>query len=339
MTGASSSPRCFIIGEVAGAHDGSFLLARAHIDVIAAAGCDAVKFQIHLPEAESTPAEAFRVPIPGYRTRQEYWARTGFREDQWLELAAYAAGQGLEFMATPFSVAAVEMLQRLGVKRWKVSSGEVGNVPLLRAMAATGLPVILSTGMSGFADVAFALEHLRTGTPDLTVCQCTTRYPTAAEQVGLNVLGEIRRRLGVKAGLSDHSGTIFPGIVAAYLGCDVLEVHACMSRQMQGPDMPASLDPQDLADLVRGVRFAEAMGANPVDKDATRGQFDELRDLFTQGIYVARPVTAGAPLGVDDLEVRKPGTGLPASQWDAVLGRPAARDLVPGHPLAASDLA
>jgi N-acetylneuraminate synthase len=333
-----SHDRCFIVGEVAGAHDGSFMFARAHIDAVAEAGCDAVKFQIHLAEAESTPDEAFRVPIPGYRTRTEYWQKTSFREDQWHDLAQYARERGLIFMASAFSMAGVDLLERLQAPVHKVPSGEVGNLPLLDRLAATGKPVILSTGLSGFAEIDAAMARLAGKTGAIAITQCVTQYPTPASRIGLNVLPVLRQRYGCFAGLSDHSGTVFPGIAGAYAGMDVLEVHARLGPNMPGPDARASLDPPMLKLLVDGVRFAEEMRRHPVDKEAIAVELAPLRSLFAQAIYTRRPIASGEIITDAMLECRKPMAGIPANRWYDVVGRAAARSIEANRFLQDADL-
>ena len=322
-----SHDRCFVIGEVAGAHDGSFMLARAHMDAIAAAGCDAVKFQIHFADVESTPEETFRVPIPGYRTRTEYWRKTAFREDQWCELARYAASKGLIFMASAFSTPAVDLLERLQVPMHKVASGETANLALLDHIAATGKPVIISTGLSGIAEIDRAVERFAKRTPAFAITQCVTQYPTPAARVGLNLMAVFRQRYGGFAGLSDHSGTIFPAIAGSYIGMDVLEVHVRLCPDMPGPDAAASLDPAALRQLVEGVRFTEAMRRNPVDKEQLAAEVAPLRELFLQSIYTRKLISRGEALTEAMLECRKPMVGIPASRWHEVLGRVAARDI------------
>jgi len=330
--------KCFIIGEVAQAHDASFMLAKSHIDVVARAGCDAVKFQIHLPEFESTPDEKFRVPIDGYKTRPEYWERTCFAPEQWKELSEYAASKGLVFMASAFSLQAVDLLQEIGVPVWKISSGETSNVPMLHKVGKTGKPVILSTGMSPMEEVEDAVNLLKSYNVDIAITQCTTQYPTPPDQVGLNVMQEYKERFGTYVGLSDHSSTIFPAVTAAYLGASVVEVHVCMSYDMPGPDMPASLDPADLTRMVEGIRFAEIMRANPVDKDEKSKEYTDFRKLFFQAIYIKADVKAGEELTPDNLEIRKPCNGVPASKWDEVIGSTAAKDLSAGQFLQDEDV-
>ncbi len=220
----SSGSGGFVVAEVAQAHDGSLGTAHAYIDAVARAGADAVKFQTHIAAAESTAREPWRVPFSLQdATRYDYWKRMEFSEEQWAGLKRHAEERGLEFLSTPFSMAAVELLDRLGVPAWKVGSGETGNLPMIGRMARTGRPVILSSGMSGWEELDAAVAEVRRHGAPLAVMQCTTAYPTPPEKVGLNVLEEIRRRYGCVTGLSDHSGTIYAGLAAAALGAEIVE--------------------------------------------------------------------------------------------------------------------
>ena len=316
-----SAGRCFVIGEVAQAHDGSLGLAHAFVDAIAKAGADAVKFQTHIASAESTPAEGWRVKFsPQDATRYDYWRRVEFTEPQWQGLRDHATDLGLAFISSPFSPEAVDLLERVGVAAWKVASGEITNLPMLERLATSGLPVLLSTGMSGFEEVDAAVALLEASGAQFAVLQCTSSYPTPPERVGLNLLDEYRLRYGCAVGLSDHSGTIYPGIAAATLGAEVLEVHVTLSREMFGPDVPASVTTAELAQLVEGVRFVERMNAAPVSKDDLAREMTPLRDLFTKSVVARDHLPAGTVLRREHLAIKKPGTGIPASRLPQLLG-------------------
>lgn len=331
--------RCLIIGEVGLAHDGSLGYAHAFIDEVARAGADAVKFQTHIAAAESTAAEPFRVRFsPKDATRYDYWKRLEFTEAEWQGLANHARDHGLLFLSSPFSREAVEMLARVGMTMWKVGSGEVSNVPLLDVMSATGRPILLSSGMSDIAELDNAVDRVRRAGVPLAVLQCTTAYPCPPERIGLNMIPVLRERYGCFAGLSDHSGTIYPGIAAAAIGADVLEVHVTMSRGMFGPDVPASVTTEELRVLVDGVRFVERMHAHPVDKDAAARDAAPLRDIFTKSLVAQGPLAAGTVLTEAHLGMKKPGTGIPADRLSSVLGRRLRRSLDPDEQLRVDDL-
>lgn len=263
-----------------------------------------------------------------------------FTEFQWIALRQKADEVGVAFLSSPFSVEAVELLERVGVLAWKIASGEVGNRTMLERIAGTGTPVWLSTGMSSWAEIDQAVTELRSvGVADLTIFQCTSRYPTPPDAVGLNVLPELRARYpGCGVGLSDHSGTIFPALGAATLGVDVIEVHVCFSRQTFGPDVPASVTVDELAELARGVRFLSAARAAPVDKDAVASELAPMRALFTKSAVVTRDLNAGDVIGPTDLAPKKPGTGIPSARIPDLIGRRVARGLSRDHLIVEDDL-
>jgi N-acetylneuraminate synthase len=331
---------CTVIGEVSQTHDGSLGMAHAFIDAIAQAGADAVKFQTHIAAAESTPSEPWRKRFsPQDETRYDYWKRMEFTEPQWHGLKKHADEKGLLFLSSPFSMQAVELLKRVGVTGWKVASGEISNVEMLDAMIATRLPVILSTGMSGMAEVEDAVARVRAARLPVAALQCATMYPCPPEAVGLNVIEDYRRRFPDAVGLSDHSATIYPGLAAATLGIEVLEVHVALSRDMFGPDVVASLTPAELRQLVDGIRFIERMKASPVDKAKAAADLAPLRHIFMKSVVAVADLPAGTVLAREHLAAKKPGTGIPARELPGLLGRKLKRAVARDALLSADDLA
>jgi len=328
-----------IIAEVAQAHDGSLGMAHAFIDAVAHAGADAVKFQTHIASAESSPAEPWRVKFSFQdATRFDYWKRMEFTEPQWLGLKEHATDKGLKFLSSPFSIEAVELLTRVGVSAWKVASGEFNNTPMLDRMLDTRLPILLSTGMSRLAEIETAVDRIRPRTTSLTVMQCTSEYPCPPEKVGLNLLQVFRRRFGCGVGLSDHSGTIYPGLAAATIGIEALEVHVTLSREMFGPDVKASVTTTELRLLSEGVRFIERMRLNPVTKDNMAAELAPLRSMFSKSVAARRALVAGQTICPDDLTLRKPGTGMSADQLPLLIGRRVRRDIAAGEFLRDTDI-
>jgi N-acetylneuraminate synthase len=332
-------PRTIVVGEVAQAHDGSLDLAHAYIDAIAAAGADAVKFQAHIAAAESTPDEPWRVRF-GRRdeSRYEYWQRMEFREDEWTGLRRHAEERGLQFVSSPFSLEAVDLLERVGVSAWKIASGEAGNRPLLDRIVETGRPVILSSGMSPLSELDGAVERVQSAGLTLTVLQCTSEYPCPPERVGLNLVSFFRSRYGCAVGLSDHSGTIYPALAAATLGADLIEVHVTLSREMPGPDVASSVTTSELRQLVQGVRFIERMRAHPVDKDRAAADAAPLRAVFTKSVVARAPLAAGTVLRAEHLTTKKPGTGIAAARLPQLLGWTLVRDVQADELLRESDV-
>ncbi len=335
-----SKARCAVIGEVAQAHDGSLGLAHAHIDAIADAGGDAVKFQTHIAAAESTPREPWRIPFsPQDESRFAYWRRLEFSADQWRGLKRHCDQRGLVFLSSPFSTEAATLLESLDIAAWKVASGEITNAPLMAQLAASKRPVILSTGMSPLAEIDAAVAGFQANKTPLAVLQCTSRYPCPLEAVGLNNLALFKERYGCAVGLSDHSATPWPGVAAAQLGAQVIEVHVTLSRRMYGPDVSSSLTVEDFARLVEGVRAVETLMANPVDKTQLDAERQALRHTFMKSVVAARDLAPGTVLTAADLALKKPGGGLAATDLEALLGRRLVRGVVVDQPLAWDDVA
>ncbi len=334
-----SSGRCLVVAEVAQAHDGSLGMAHAFIDAVARTGADAIKFQTHIAAAESTVREPWRVKFSSQdATRYDYWKRMEFTEEQWHGLKEHATERGLLFLSSPFSLEAVDLLTRTGVAAWKIASGEVANLPMLERISDTKLPVFLSSGMSPIEEIDQAVAFLKSRQIPVTVMQCTSMYPSPPEKTGLNLIPFFQKRYGCPVGLSDHSGTIFPGLAAVTLGIEVLEVHITLSREMFGPDVPVSLTPAELSQLVEGVRFLEIALANPVSKDAIAEDAAQMRSVFGKSVVARCDIAAGTSLTPAHLTTKKPGTGVPASRLSEFLGARVTRNLKADDLVLESDL-
>lgn len=319
---------CFVIAEIAQAHDGSLGMAHSFIDAAADARVDAIKFQTHIAAEESTRDEPWRVKFSKQdESRYEYWQRMEFTAEQWAGLARHAAERGLVFLSSAFSIAAVELLQKLEMPAWKIASGETTTGPLLDAMLATGKPMLVSTGMSPWPEIEAMADAVRRAGNPLAFFQCTSKYPTSPGDVGLNVIEELRTRFGVPVGLSDHSGTPFPGLAAMARGADLLEVHAIFDRRMFGPDSKVSLTFDELAMVCRARDAFHAMDSSPVDKDRMAEQLSGMRAIFTKSVALHADQPAGTVLTREMLTTKKPGTGIPAARMAEVVGRRLKRDV------------
>jgi N-acetylneuraminate synthase len=337
--GTEASNGCLIIGEVAQSHDGSLGLAHAFVDAIADAGADAVKFQTHIAAAESTPSEPWRVKFSRQdASRYDYWKRMEFTEEQWLGLRVHAEERGLFFLSSPFSIAAVELLERVGVAAWKIASGEISDSVMLDRILETRLPIMLSTGMSLISEIDDAVGRIRAARVPLAILQCTTEYPCPPERVGVNMISSYRDRYGCAAGLSDHSGTIYPGLAAVTLGAEVVEVHVTLSREMFGPDVPSSITTLELRQLADGIRFIERMNAHDLNKDGVSRELAPLRKLFTKSIVARVRIPAGTILTEEALALKKPGTGLPVARLSSLIGKRTLRTLEQDELLADDDV-
>ncbi len=317
-----------IIAEIGQAHEGSLGIAHSYIDALADTGVTAVKWQTHVAEAESSRYEPFRVKFSYEdKSRFDYWKRMEFTFDQWKGLKDHCEDKGLEFMSSPFSNSAVDILESLGVKRYKIGSGEVSNFLMLSKIARTGKPIILSSGMSAFTELDKTIGFLRSYNNELTIMQCTTAYPTEPHEWGLNVLSELKERYDLPIGFSDHSGDIYACIAATALGAQVLEFHAVFDKTMFGPDARASLTIDQIRQLVNGVKQVRTSLENRIVKDDNQ-HYDELKQIFEKSLALNTELKRGEVIMEEMLEAKKPKyKGIDSSDYKLVVGRKVTRDM------------
>ena len=324
-----------IIAEIGSVHDGSFGNALKLIEAAAACGADTVKFQTHIAEAE-TLADA---PMPPYfkgEPRMAYFRRTGFSLEQWKQLRAACESAGVRFLSSPFSLEAVDLLEQVGAGAYKVPSGEVSNLPLMETLASTGRPVLLSSGMSNWAEIDAAVAALRKGGP-VTILQCASAYPCTPEAVGLNVLGEMRARYGLPVGFSDHTNGPAAAFAAAALGATVIEKHFAFSKLMYGSDAANAMEPDEFRAMSKGLRDIWTMLASPVDKDDI-APYRDMKRIFEKSVVTTRPLAEGHVITEGDLAFKKPGDGIPAARWREVIGKRISHSLAPDHKMSWTDL-
>lgn len=332
--------RTFIIAEVGQAHEGSLGILHSYIDAVATTGVDAIKFQTHIAEAESSIHEPFRVKF-SYEdeTRFDYWKRMSFTKEQWLGIKKHCDEVGLEFMSSPFSQAAVSLLEEVGVKRYKIGSGEVNNFLMLEKIAKTGKPIILSSGMSSLKELDRSVEFIQGFGNDLTILQCTTSYPTPPERIGLNVISQlIERYPNATIGLSEHTSKIYTGIAAVAIGAKVLEFHVVFDKRMFGPDATSSLTIDETKQMVEGIRFIETALNHPIDK-SDNSPYLGLKRIFEKSLAVNRNFEKGEAIQFEDLEAKKPANyGIAASRFREVIGKKVNKKLSKYDFLRAEDL-
>ena len=311
-----------LIAEIAQAHEGSLGIAHSYINALAKTGVDAIKFQVHIAEAESSIYEPFRINFSKQdNSRYDYWKRMEFSTEQWRELKNHCDEVNIEFMASPFSNAAVDLLEELNVKRYKIGSGEVNNFLLLEKIARTGKPIILSSGLSSFEELDETVKFLKNKNIEFSILQCTTSYPTVPKNYGLNVIKEMKERYQVPIGYSDHSAKLETGIAAIMLGAEILEFHAVFDRKMFGPDASSSLELNEIKQLVSSIRNLENALQHKVDKDDNSSLLD-LKDIFEKSLAVNKDLSIGHIISFEDLESKKPkGYGIPASKFQQVIGK------------------
>lgn len=310
----------FIIAEIGLVHDGSLGMAHSYIDAVADTGADAIKFQTHIAEAESTSDEAFRLNcFCQDDIRYDYWMRTGFTFEQWEGLFEHCTERGLCFLSTPFSTTAVDWLQKIGVPGWKIGSGDLTNQELRDALMATRKPVIFSAGLAFWEEVEAVAEEFCSRNIPVAILQCTSKYPSPLDETGLNVIDDIQSSFGIPSGLSDHSGTVFPGLAAVARGVPILEVHVVFDKRMFGPDVKASITLENLVFLVKS-RDMFGLISKPVNKDAEAIQMGEMRNLFGRSLALKQDLEKGTVLSSEHLTLKKPGTGISPNAMQDIIG-------------------
>lgn len=315
--------KTYIIAEIGNSHEGSLGLAKKFIEVAANCGVDAVKMQTHIFDAESLS----NAPNPPYfknESRKEYFERTAFSLNQWKELKRYTEKElKIDFFSSPFSLEAVDLLENVGVNSYKIASGEVNNIPLLEKIAKTGKRVFLSSGMSSWAELDYAVKILQSnGCKDLVVLQCTSEYPCPPKQAGLNVIDEIKCRYkDITLGYSDHTMGVAIPLAAVTKGVKVLEKHFTLSRQMYGSDASNSTEPKEFKKLVDEIRQLEIALNNKVDKDKKAKLLKGMKITFEKSIVSYKKLKKFDIIKFDDLAFKKPGDGIPAKNFKKIIGK------------------
>lgn len=324
-----------VIAEIGINHEGDAGKARRMIDDAAAVGCECVKFQSHVIEDEMIPNDV----VPGNATESiwDIMARCALTEDEERGLKAYAESKGLLWLSTPFSRAAADRLEKLDVAAYKIGSGECNNYPLIRHIAGFGKPVLLSTGMNDLASIAPAVTILREAGVPFALFHCTSMYPTPYEKVRLGALGDLAAAFpDAVLGLSDHSLGNYTCFAAIPLGARLLEKHFTSDRSWPGPDVPISLDPAELGDLVRGcAAIFRALGGSKTILPEEQPTID----FAYSCVVTIRAVAQGETFTRDNVWVKRPGTGeIKAVDFERVLGRRAGRAIPRDTQLTFADL-
>lgn len=331
--------RTFIIAEVGQAHEGSLGLAHSFIDAVSETGVNAIKFQTHIAEYESSHLDQFRVKNKFLqdKDRYSYWKRMEFTFSQWQELKKHCDEKGLIFISSPFSIEAAELLNKLDIFLWKIASGEVSNLPMIEYICKTKKPILLSSGLSSFDQLDETVNYIKSFNNELAIMQCTSAYPCPPEKIGLNNIQDYKNRYSNIVGLSDHSGSIIPSLTAVTLGAEILELHVTFSKQMFGFDTKASLTISDFKFLVSGVRMIEEMLSNPVDKSKITNEQAELKKLFEKSVYLKNDVFKNDTSKDSDFTFKKPNLGIPARKFKNLIGLKYNKDIKNGKLLKESD--
>lgn len=330
----------FIIAEAGVNHNGDLKIAKKLVDAAFAAGADAVKFQTFVPEEVATgtaeKAAYQKAATSGQETQLDMIRRLALSEEAFRILKSYCDQAGIMFLSTPFDYYSVDLLDELGVPLFKIPSGELVNDRFLRYVAAKGKPLIISTGMATLGDVEEALETVQSaGAREITLLHCTSAYPTPYEEVNLRAMVTLKHAFGLPVGYSDHTLGIEVAVAAVAMGATVIEKHFTLSRDMDGPDHKASLEPHELAAMVRAVRNVEkALGDGR--KRPTSAE-KEVMQAARRSVVAACGIAVGEVITEDKLALKRPGTGLPPKMWGLIVGRRARVD-IPGDTVITWDM-
>ena len=313
-----------ICAEIGLSHHGSIKKTKKIIDKVSLTGADIVKFQTHIAEHESTYNEKFR---KGFnfksKTRYDYWKKSEFTKSQWLQIKKYCTKKNLIFLSSPFSVEAVKLLSSIGQKMWKIGSGEFFSNDLNNYIYKKKNPIIISTGMSSISEINLKIRELKkNNVKNFIILQCTSKYPVPLEEVGINVINDLSKKYNCPVGLSDHSGTIYPSLLAISDDTTkLIEVHISEETNSRNPDRKASINFEDLKLLCTYRDKVEILKKNKVNKNKIAKDLLNIRQLFTKSIAPKYNLKKGTLLTKNNLTFKKPGNGIQIHNLKKVLGK------------------
>lgn len=331
--------RTLIIAEAGVNHNGDMTIARALVDAAAASGVDYVKFQTfkasNLVSKSAQKAEYQKKNIGGSDNSQFSMLKAlELSPEQHYELIEHCKSKGVAFFSTAFDLDSIAFLDSLDMPLWKVPSGEITNFPYLRAIGRTKKPVILSTGMANMMEIEVAIEVLtRFGTPrnEITLLHCTTEYPAPKDEINLSSMQTMRNKFSLPVGYSDHTQGLEIPVAAVALGAVVIEKHFTLDRTMVGPDHAASLEPQELKQMVDQIRNVEMALGNGI-KEPSKSEIPNIT-IARKSIVASRPIKQGETLSEYNLTVKRPAGGISPMEWERVVGGVAVRSFEEDEPI------
>jgi len=332
---------CFIIAEAGVNHNGDINLAKKLIDAAKDAGADAVKFQTFIAEeVVTTDAEkaAYQKQATGSRESQlEMVKKLELSADDFASLCRYAREKGITFLSTAFDNESADLLERLELPVFKIPSGEINNFPFIKYIAVKGRPIILSTGMSTLKEVEEAIGVIRNeGIEEIILLHCVSCYPARIEDINLRAMETLKRAFGFPVGLSDHSEGIIVSLAAVALGACVIEKHFTLDKTLSGPDHRASIEPEELGEMVGAIRSIEKAMGDGVKKPAEAEE--EVKKVVRRSVVAAADIPEGTGITREMLAVRRPGTGIEPGKLDMIIGKRAKKHIRSGELINFSDL-
>lgn len=320
--------KTFIIAEAGVNHNGSFELAKHLVDKAVWAGADCIKFQTfnskNLVSKNAQKAEYQKKTTDSSESQLDMLKKLELSKEEFIELRDYCNQKGIMFLSTPFDLESIDFLASIGVKTWKVPSGEITNYPFLRAIGKRKESVIMSTGMCTLDEVRDAIEVLKTfGSSDITLLHCTTEYPAPYDSVNLNAMLTLQNEFSYRVGYSDHTNGIEIPVAAVAMGATVIEKHFTLDKNMEGPDHKASLEPDELKQMVKSIRNVEvALGDGT--KEPSEVEKKNI-SIARKSIVAACDIKTGEVFTEENLTAKRPGNGISPMKWNDVLGKVAKR--------------
>jgi N,N'-diacetyllegionaminate synthase len=321
--------RVFVIAEAGVNHNGDIEIAKQLIDAASEAGADAVKFQTFQADSlvcrTAKKAEYQLETTDRTETQYDMLKKLELTPQMHRELIEHCLKRNIMFLSTPFDLESIKLLSELGMQIYKIPSGEITNLPYLREIAKQQKKIILSTGMSSMDEVKAAVNVLKNnGTEELTLLHCNTQYPTPISDVNLLAMVKMREETGLPVGYSDHTQGIEVPIAAAALGAEVIEKHFTLDRKMEGPDHKASLEPQELMQMVVGIRKIESALGSKI-KQVSESEMTNVA-IVRKSIVAAANIKRGEKYTEKNITTKRPATGISPMMWDEIIGKTADRD-------------
>lgn len=325
-----NSSSCFIIAEAGVNHNGDVKIAKKLVDMAKDAGADAVKFQTYKAEKLTTKyaemANYQRDNLGKKDAQFNMLKKLELSYKEFIELKEYCDSKEILFMSTPFDKESAEFLHSIGVEVFKISSGDLTNIPLLEYISSFNKPIILSSGMAILGEIEEAINCIRNkGIEDVAVLHCTSNYPAPLDSVNLKAMNNIKKAFNVIGGYSDHTKGIMIPVAAVALGAEIIEKHFTLDKNMEGPDHKASLDPNELKEMIYSIRNLEIALGNGI-KSYTESELNTMK-VARKSIVAVKNMEKGSIISVDDLDYKRPGTGISPRYYKEFIGKKLVKDV------------
>ncbi len=324
-----NNSKAFLIAEAGLSHDGSLGIAKSLIDKAKENGADAIKFQMHMPEFESSKLEKFRKKFSFQdRSRFDYWKRTSFTFNEWHFLKNYSEKRKIIFMCSPFSIESVDYLLKLKIDAWKIASGEINNYLLLDyIIKKSSKPIIISTGLSDYSEVSKTIKYVKSKLKNkkiknkLAILQCTSEYPTPLSNIGHKLIYKFNKKFDLVSGLSDHSGNLNSLISAITMGAKILEFHVTFDKSFFGPDTTSSITFEELKFLSEFNKDYNQIINSKIKNKKISNNIKKLKKIFHKGLALRKDKKIGEKIDLKDLIALKPNIGIPVKQYSSLIGK------------------